>query len=438
MIAVLSKPADQIGVSDLDELIDSEVPESDQIEFKESLPTRDGSPDRWITHEDGIGNKARESILEEAVAFANAYGGTLLLGIRESETRPQVAAEILPIPRCADLAERLKLTFRDCVEPQIPVIEIFAVPTAGNCGVVVIRTGRSRMAPHRVKPTRKSTIRRSDRCEEMTMREIQDLTLNLSRGLERLERRFKDRRKRFEEEFDCLRSPDNGFGLRATAVPVGDDIWLDRVHGVRHFVEPIRRLLVNYGVRQDPLGFPSSLDHWRPMMRATRSDSRADISYRNLALNCYREIHCDGLLEHGLVSCGESTSPRSIGLPDSYKDDVWLIQSAWPVTMFANLALWAARVRNTASAPTTEYALDVEIVLNGRYAATEYGTTTAAEEIVLSGGPRTGRIRFPTYSLGDSSEIHTLLTQFEEDYWSFFGKDISPIRGAKLVIEGYP
>ena len=97
-------------------------------------------------------------LLEEAVAFANAYGGALLLGIRESESRPPVAAEITPIPKCQELAERLNLVFRDCVEPQIPVIEIFAVPTDGDCGVVVIRTGRSRMAPHRVKPTRKCPI----------------------------------------------------------------------------------------------------------------------------------------------------------------------------------------------------------------------------------------------------------------------------------------
>ena len=106
--------------------------------------------------------------------------------------------------------------------------------------------------------------------------------------------------------------------------------------------------------------------------------------------------------------------------------------------MFANLVLWSDRVRNTASAPTTEYALDIEIVFNGTYAATEYKTTTAAEEIVLSGGPRTGRVRFPKYPLGDSSKIHTLLTQFEEDYWSFFGKDISFLGGRKLVIESYP
>ncbi len=207
MSAVLSQPADQICVSDLQELIESEVPESDQIEFKQTLPTRDGSDDRWLTHGDRIGDKARNEILQEAVAFANAYGGALLLGIGESESRPPVAAEISPIPRCADLAERLKLVFRDCVEPQIPLIEIFAVSTAGDCGVVVIRTGRSRMAPHRVTPTRKCPIRRSDRCEEMTMREIQDLTLNTSRGLERLGQRLSVRSESFKresEEYCCF------------------------------------------------------------------------------------------------------------------------------------------------------------------------------------------------------------------------------------------
>ena len=61
MIAVLSKPADQIGVNNLQELIDSEVPESDQIEFKERLSTKGDSDDRWITHGDRLGDRARES-----------------------------------------------------------------------------------------------------------------------------------------------------------------------------------------------------------------------------------------------------------------------------------------------------------------------------------------------------------------------------------------
>ena len=268
----------------------------------------------------------------------------------------------------------------------------------------------------------------------MTMREIQDLTLNLSRGLERLERRLEERRKCFHSEFDCLESPDNGFGIRATATPVNDDIWFDRVHRVETLVDPMRTVLLNYRGWQQSLGFPSSLNYWRPMLRAARSNFRTDISSGNLALNCYREIHCDGLLEIGLVSCGRSTSPRSLGLPDSYQDDVRLIPSDWPINMFANLARWADRVRIAASAPVSEYALDIEIVLNDRYAATEYGSDRANEDIVLSGGPRTGRAQFPTYPLGDSSEIPILLKRFEEDYWSYFGRDISSDITRELVI----
>ena len=44
MIEVLSKPADQIRISDIESLIDSQVPESEQIEFKESLPARRKTP----------------------------------------------------------------------------------------------------------------------------------------------------------------------------------------------------------------------------------------------------------------------------------------------------------------------------------------------------------------------------------------------------------
>ena len=115
MIEVLSKPADQISIGDIESLIDSQVPESEQIEFKESLPARRNSTDPWIEGKNTIGNQAKDKILEEVVAFANAYGGVCLLGIKESSTKPPVAAEISPIPRCTDLAERLKLVFpRSC------------------------------------------------------------------------------------------------------------------------------------------------------------------------------------------------------------------------------------------------------------------------------------------------------------------------------------
>lgn len=196
MIDVLSKPADRIGVADVQALIDSEVPEGEQIEFKEALPAEKGKTDPWMDGKNGIGNYARDSILEEAVAFANAHGGALLLGIGESTSpaKSAIAANISPIPRCADLAERLKLAFRDCVEPQLPMLEIFSVATENDGGIIVIRVGRSRVAPHRIRTTRHCPVRRSDRCERMTMREMQDMTLNLSRGLERLEQRLRSAR----------------------------------------------------------------------------------------------------------------------------------------------------------------------------------------------------------------------------------------------------
>ncbi len=237
MIGILSRPAEKISKQDIQSLIDSQVPEGEKIEYKRELP-ESGHSD-WIGKEK-IRDKAKDKILKESVAFANAHGGALLLGIDESKTKPPVAAKISPIPRCKALAERLKMVFRDRVEPQLIRPEIFAVPTDGDSGVVVIRVGGlSRLAPHRVTDTRICPIRRQDRCEELSMREIQDMTLNVSRGLERLDKRLTDRRGRFEQEFSYLENPSKAFGVRVTAVPLGDDIWYERVYNSRKIIDEL-------------------------------------------------------------------------------------------------------------------------------------------------------------------------------------------------------
>ena len=229
MFNLISKPVGQISINDITALIETQVPEAEQIEFKESLRRRSNSPDPWILGENKVGDGARNEILEEAVAFANAHGGALLLGIRESRSKPPVASGIEPVPRCVELAERFRLMFRDCVEPQIPALEVFGIPSDGESGVAIVRVGRSRLAPHRVKPTRKCTVRRSDRCECMTMREIQDMTLNISRGMERFDKRLEERSKRFQRELGRLETPDDSYGLRFTALPVGEEIRFERV-----------------------------------------------------------------------------------------------------------------------------------------------------------------------------------------------------------------
>ena len=449
MIAVLSKPRDEIDISDIENLIDSQVPEGEQIEFKRTLPAkRDDSPDPWISEQKRIGDWAKSKILEEAVAFGNAHGGALLLGIGESESKPPVAAAISPIPRCAELAERLKLVFRDCVEPQLPVLDIFAVTTEDESGVVIIRVGRSRLAPHRVTKTLVCPVRRADRCEEMTMREVQDMTLNVTRGLERLVRRLSERSDRFEKEFQRLKTPGNAFGFRMTAAPVGDEIWFDRVFWdnqvVNEYIEPwhkvffpLDREVLDTRIRRDGriLTLEESMkpqedkereledledlcilpDYWRPILRGARAELDFDHYSTDEVRNCYRELHCDGLLEWGFVATRkyeyEKLYPLSFNLP---------------VVTFANLAVWADRVRRRANTPTAEYALEVELCVKG-------GPVSVVRRVLSrqgwereQGKLQPGLTKFPGYRLDDRDEIHETLALFDRDFWNFLGKSIAP------------
>lgn len=427
MIEVLSKPADQIGIDDIKALIASEVPEGEQIEFKENLSTKGQASDPWEKGEDKIGDRAKDAILKEVVAFANAHGGTLLLGIKESNSKPPVAADILPIPRCQDLAERLKLVFRDCVEPQLPRLEVFAVPTKDKSGVIILRVGRSRLAPHRVTKTLVCPVRRSDRCEEMTMREIQDMTLNVSRGLERLERRLDERSERFHQEFDCLKTPEDAFGIRLTASPVGEEIRLDRVFSKGNLTEEFQkprisvlRRLENGG--ETKLGGPEHIHKlfpslWRPKLRAARTDAGQE-NTNDLFRNSYQELHCDGLIELGFVSVrNDHDRIADKPLPCTLRNDL-------PIVMFADLAIWADHVRKQALAPAAEYVLEVEIrVLGGNVPVNRDGWYDSSGTLQL------GSIKFPRYSLDDHDEIPELLVLFERDFWNSFDKDISIEQG---------
>lgn len=271
MIDLLSKPIGEIGLADIQALIDSEVPEGEQIEFKRELPGEGGKPDPWMDN-GKLGNYAKDRILREVIAFANAYGGVLVLGIDESDEKPAVATNITRIPRCADLAESLKLVFRDRVEPQLARIDIAGIPTESDgSGVVVIRVGKSRLAPHRDRRTLVCPVRSADRSEEMTMRQIQDMTLNMSRGLERLEKRLSERSERFQEEFGHIEQRENVIGIRMTAVPVADEIRFDRVFERSRLVGELnakwRTVARNAGWRDllNPPDFPPSF--WRPLLR---------------------------------------------------------------------------------------------------------------------------------------------------------------------------
>jgi len=112
-----------IEVRHLEELVATRARESDALEFKATLPFQaqkgqSQQADRWIEHGDRIGDYARDQILAEVVAFANANGGTLVIGVVESRDHPREAISLSPLPKCESLAQRLLDAAEDVVEPR--------------------------------------------------------------------------------------------------------------------------------------------------------------------------------------------------------------------------------------------------------------------------------------------------------------------------------
>lgn len=434
MIDMLTKPSGEIGLRHIQALIESEVCEDEQIEFKEGLSTKGEHLDPWIEGQERIGERAKNSILLEAVAFANAFGGAVFLGIRESETKPAIAIGITPILQCEDFAERLKLLFRDRVEPQLPQVEVVGIPTEGEGGVVVIRVSRSRLAPHRITKTRICPIRRADRCEEMSMREIQDMTLNTRRGLERVDAVLCERSHRFAKEFHRLATPDHAVGFRLTGVPIGEDIRLDKVFQNNSIVPDldISRIRIfrrdENGDQHQVLGlqevFGFSPGGWRPILRATRAEDNHRLSDAELHSMYYLECHSNGLVELGFLSIRMREAVP--GIPSG----PIILPAGSPTAEFMNLAIWIERVRNAAASPTAEFAIEVEVKSMGENIPVGHDKVEKFGEIQQS-------LIFPRYSFVDSMEISFLAAVFETDFWHSLGRDVGRLQG-KLMVDEKP
>ena len=423
MTGILSKPIDHITAGDIRSLVTSRVPEGERMEFKRELPAKGKSdPDPWMTGQKKIGQPAKAQILKEVVSFANAYGGVLVLGMEEDRSStPPVAKAICAIPKCEELAERFRVIFRDRVEPKLPSCDIFAVVTSGaDDGVVVFRVPRSRLAPHRVKGTWVCPVRRWDRSEEMSMREIQDMTLNVARGLERLDKRLQRRARRFESEFRVLHSSDNAYGYCITAIPVGDDIRLTAlarpyfalVEGLQEPTVTVLRQTTNDTEPKRIAGLKQRRAHrvpsagWRPQLRAVRSPPRQETPTEH---DAYLELHCDGLVEFGWVAM---PSPGVDYSPTLFTNDA--------LVEVATVLCWADTMRRFAGAVAVEYAVQVAVYVFGARLRCLPGSWNSGGNSTLadrgsSAWLSTGVTDLPRYSLTDIEDAPALLTLFELD-----------------------
>jgi predicted HTH transcriptional regulator len=101
-----------------------------------------------------IGDRARDGILPEIVGFANARGGTLVLGVAETKDKPPRAHAIEPLPRIGELSRRFEDQARSCIDPPLTRLQARAIDTGDGKGVIIFRVGASRAAPHRLSTTR--------------------------------------------------------------------------------------------------------------------------------------------------------------------------------------------------------------------------------------------------------------------------------------------
>ena len=212
---MFGKPIAQVELSDLERLGFNRIPEGRHLEFKEAVPvSKDeankhrreqlgGVPcDRKVAEGKGIADHGRNELLEELVAFANADGGVIVLGISETRERPPRASDVTPIPHAERLKQTLLNAITDCIEPRLPYVSVEVIPVGEDgAGVILLETQASALGPHRVRQSRNATIRRADSCQKMDMPEIHDMVLRKSRRFEDVARKLEKAQADFEQHF---------------------------------------------------------------------------------------------------------------------------------------------------------------------------------------------------------------------------------------------
>jgi hypothetical protein len=129
---MITKPLSTLTESDLRRLIEDEVPENKQIEYKRELP--DGGT---------------VNFLRAVTAFANTQGGDLLYGIEAKEGIP-VNLSPLAMTSSDRVLQRFENLCRDGVEPRLTGVQFKFVSLDGGGSALIVRIPKSWNGPHRV------------------------------------------------------------------------------------------------------------------------------------------------------------------------------------------------------------------------------------------------------------------------------------------------
>jgi hypothetical protein len=403
-------PIDSINVGDIEALVG--VEESPSLEFKRSLPTTDGRPDRWMSDQSKIGGYARDQIAKEIVAFANAYGGVVIIGVDETDDKPARAKGIFesPIPRVAECAERLARALRDIIDPPLHNLEAVGISSSGGAGIILLRVGPSPSAPHGYGSPTAAYVRRGSDSMPVTMRDLQSMFFERRTRLERVRVRREEFRSAgdnilFQWTGGLLRRPyddgvfqlaDKGMFFRCTCVPV-EDFAIDNFPDA--FLQAPDASLPRPGVlpNGDLIQLPNNKFEWRRRYRAVEYTSNAG----------------DRRLWQATIAADGAVNLISIIQP-SERGSIFLHTYAATILQAMVLSEWMRRWSGRAA---IEYVLDAVFFRHGPLRFYESDPQVNLGESSLIPW-ETGRIG--PYSIGGLDGLKPALDSIEREVWDLF------------------
>lgn len=178
---LFTKPITEIQFEDIENFCKERIPEGIKVEYKSDFPNN-------------------KKLAKVVASFANTYGGIVLIGVNESDSKP-----ILPIKGIdyfKGIYEKINSICLKSIEPPVfPEIQICPIPEKSNKVVVIIRVEESDETPHRVEHNTKVYIRMAGQSEpvlapfeeiEWLMHRREKAIQNKERLLARAELRFRE------------------------------------------------------------------------------------------------------------------------------------------------------------------------------------------------------------------------------------------------------
>lgn len=161
---------ESIRLDDLEEahllrLIENGVTESATLEYKRELY--------------GPRDKDKKEFLKDVCAFANAHGGSIIIGVEENNGLPTKLCGIAGIS-ADEVIRRFDSLLRDALQPRLIRVEWRAIQLGNGHTVIVLRVPRSLNAPHRVgfQGWNKFFVRNAAGVHEVSVEELRDLFLS--------------------------------------------------------------------------------------------------------------------------------------------------------------------------------------------------------------------------------------------------------------------